>query len=121
MLPARGPRRLPDALVRPPESHPLGALAFGLIMQLAFDEEDFEDVPATTTPEEFRRATRVVRASPRGEPCACSICLEPLGTLRTEIVHCGHRFHDACLLEWATNYRHCCPLCRADVGKHRLL
>ena len=44
----------------------------------------------------------------------CPICMENIDT--NEIVtHCGHTFHQGCLMEW-NHHNTTCPMCRAELG-----
>lgn len=54
--------------------------------------------------------------------CSCSICLEPLASTAldhsedksADLLPCGHKFHRACIVEWALR-QNSCPECRKQL------
>ena len=47
---------------------------------------------------------------------SCSICQERIDSQPTTSLECGHRFHVACILQWARSSSHshsACPICRS--------
>ena len=43
----------------------------------------------------------------------CSICLEKLNTSETcKLKSCGHYYHTKCIIQWLTEEKNICPLCR---------
>ena len=69
-------------------------------------------------PDAVSRLPRVVGGARAGdEDTGCPVCLADMeapegATLRE--MPCGHRFHEACLLEWLRT-KHTCPVCRVAL------
>ena len=49
----------------------------------------------------------------------CSICFEKLVSKDTQIIHCGHEFHNDCIDKWLEK-ENSCPLCRGLID-HRII
>ncbi len=47
----------------------------------------------------------------------CSICFEKLVCKKTQILHCGHEFHDECIERWIEESS-TCPSCRSITDHH---
>lgn len=75
----------------------------------------FQDVPVIPTRSQVEAGSRLVHASTLAPDTTCSICMEQVqetGSWRT--LHCGHHYHDSCILRVFEDSVHC-PICRADV------
>lgn len=48
------------------------------------------------------------------EGLVCGVCQEEMGGKVREVVGCGHKFHEECILEWLKRKR-TCPLCRFQL------
>jgi E3 ubiquitin-protein ligase RNF115/126 len=77
-----------------------------------------ERLPRVTVAERGNRTGDQPGARGDDDDTGCPVCLTDMGhgpegaTLRE--MPCGHRFHEACLLEWLRT-KHTCPVCRVAL------
>lgn len=51
----------------------------------------------------------------------CSICMESLNKNEdAKKLQCNHLYHPECIKSYLLNYDYKCPLCRMDVGNHKI-
>ncbi len=99
---------------------PQGTMA--QIIRLQFNDDEDQPFNFIEEDEPRRRRARPAFESERatkdpltGELMECVICMEAI-ELASEVhkIQCVHRFHAACLTEWASR-KDSCPSCRADL------
>lgn len=81
--------------------------------------EEQEDVKITLDDEEYNKLEKIRVEETIEENC--SICMEQIEK-DNEIIKlpCEHLFHENCIKSYLLNYDYKCPLCRHDIGKHKV-
>jgi len=77
-----------------------------------------ENVKITVEEEAIEKLPTIIISEENNE---CSICMEEL-KINTEGIKlkCNHIYHKNCIKSYLLNYDYKCPLCRADVGHHKI-
>jgi hypothetical protein len=73
-----------------------------------------EDVPVIPTSAEIATGSTEVPYSDVPSDASCAVCQEHGEAEAWRKIHCGHLFHDRCIMPWFQRNVHC-PVCRADV------
>jgi hypothetical protein len=81
--------------------------------------EEQEDIKITLDEDEYNKLEKIKIEETTEENC--SICIEKIEKGNEVIkLPCGHLFHDNCIKSYLLNYDYKCPLCRHDIGKHKI-
>jgi len=79
---------------------------------------NYEDVLVTLDDKEFENL--VSKKLEDKIEYDCAVCLESM--VKDEMVtelKCNHTYHTSCIETYLKQYNYKCPVCRADVGKHK--
>jgi hypothetical protein len=79
---------------------------------------NYEDVLVTLDDKEFENL--VSKKLEDKIEYDCAVCLESM--VKDEMVtelKCNHTYHTSCIEPYLKQYNYKCPVCRADVGKHK--
>ena len=79
---------------------------------------NYEDVLVTLDDKEFENL--VSKKLEDKMEYDCAVCLESM--VKDEMVtelKCNHTYHTSCIEPYLKQYNYKCPVCRADVGKHK--
>jgi len=129
--PAPAPVVSPPAMQRVPPRRarlvdPLTALSDIGVASLLFDgflnnvpNRNFmfnihEDVPVVPTAEHIAAGSTSVALAEIPTDATCAVCQDRGEEGQWRKLHCGHFFHNRCILQWFELGAHC-PVCRADI------
>jgi hypothetical protein len=73
-----------------------------------------EDVPVVPTAAQIASGSTSVRLAEIPADTTCAVCQERGEEEQWRKLHCGHFFHNRCILQWFELGTHC-PVCRADI------
>jgi hypothetical protein len=68
------------------------------------------------------RCFRHLEGAEGAEVRECSICMDDLGKVRSQVVglNCGHEFCKRCIRRWLENSKDTCPNCRGLIGMAKI-
>ena len=73
-----------------------------------------EDVPVVPTAAQIASGSTSVALAEIPEDTTCAVCQDRGSEEQWRKLHCGHFFHNRCILHWFELGTHC-PVCRADI------
>jgi hypothetical protein len=88
------------------------------ILNQLINPQQFQDVVVTVDENEFDKLnTRVLDSKMEYD---CAICLDTMEKdAKVTELNCKHTYHTSCIEPYLKQYNYKCPVCRADVGKHK--
>jgi len=88
------------------------------ILNQLINPQQFQDVVVTIDENEFDKLnTKTLDAKFDYD---CAICLDSMEKdAKVTELNCKHTYHTSCIEPYLKQYNYKCPVCRADVGKHK--
>jgi hypothetical protein len=88
----------------------------------AIENENQEDIKITVEEEAIEQLPIVkITEKEVEDKINCSICMEPFNKDdEAKKLICNHLYHHECIKSHLLNYDYKCPLCRTDVGNHKI-